>query len=713
MKLSEIGFKKIWNTEDDNVLEDFYIKALSSAHLYYRATYTFSSSILADAAKGIDGLIDNDGEMRLIIGDVMSEEDYAALEEGDSYKKYESKCVEMLRVALSKSFENKLYAHRCEILKWMSGAKKLKIKFALMNNERKIFHDKSGVIYGKDNERVAFLGSGNETAGGIDLNWEQFHSYFSWDNAYDPYGTDIEDKLINYWNSDNGSEKFRTFTLPDDKIKEVFSEHTSSKRTSAVFKPVLGEVKLSKEEYKVPFPSIPKKIGGKEFKIRPYQKDALNKWRDNNYKGILKHATGSGKTLTAIYGVTRLFLSEGTKGRMAAVIGVPYQILADQWAEEFKLFNISPIICYGNSSKWKAKIDNRIADIERSNSTKQLMVLIVVNASLLNPEIFVPINEILKTKKFKTIFVGDECHEYAGRNLDNLPDADFRLGLSATPFNDRDDVDSITKDNNLKSYFINEVHTFSLEDALAKDYLCKYEYHPIFIRLNEDEEKEYLELSRKIASFGNDALSKTSSENKSKDALMGQRARLIGSAEEKFIKLKTLAKNLNSPSNTLIFCGDGSTEDSTEEEIKDKKKVLGILRSLKWDVAEFTAEVSNDVRRSRIRDFKDQTLDALVAIKVLDQGVNIPAIETAVIVASSRSKRQYIQRLGRVLRKSENKDLSHIYDFIVLPHSKSDLSKSLEGLIEKEKVRFDEFSKCCENKTQLTNVFQKHTNTNI
>ena len=133
--------------------------------------------------------------------------------------------------------------------------------------------------------------------------------------------------------------------------------------------------------------------------------------------------------------------------------------------------------------------------------------------------------------------MGDECHEYAGRNLDNLPDADFRLGLSATPFNDRDDVNSITKDNNLKSYFIDEVHTFSLEDALAKDYLCKYEYHPIFIRLNESEEKEYLELSRKIASFGNDEFSKTSSENKSKDALMGQRARLLGSAEEKFIKL--------------------------------------------------------------------------------------------------------------------------------------------------------------------------------
>ena len=101
---------------------------------------------------------------------------------------------------------------------------------------------------------------------------EQFHSYFSCDSAYDTYGTDIEYKLINYWNSNNSSEKFKLYELPDNKIKEVFSEHTSSKRTSSVFKPVLGEVKLSKEEYKVPFPSIPKKIGGKDFEIRPYQK---------------------------------------------------------------------------------------------------------------------------------------------------------------------------------------------------------------------------------------------------------------------------------------------------------------------------------------------------------------------------------------------------------------------------------------------------------
>jgi len=92
---------------------------------------------------------------------------------------------------------------------------------------------------------------------------------------------------------------------------------------------------------------------------------------------------------------------------------------------------------------------------------------------------------------------------------------------------------------------------------------------------------------------------------------------------------------------------------------------------------------------------------------VLDQGVNIPAIEKAIIIASARSKRQYIQRLGRVLRKSKNKDLAHIYDFIVLPWSKSNLSEALQRLIEEEKKRFDEFSNCCKNKALIKNTFEE------
>ena len=138
------------------------------------------------------------------------------------------------------------------------------------------------------------------------------------------------------------------------------------------------------------------------------------------------------------------------------------------------------------------------------------------------------------------------------------------------------------------------------------------------------------------------------------------RARLIGSTEEKFFKLRTLAKKLDRPFNTIVFCGDGKSEESSDAEIKDKKRVLNILKELKWDAHEFTADISQRVRKVRINDFKENDINALVAIKVLDQGINIPAISTAIILASTRSKRQYIQRLGRVLEKSKIK-VFHIY----------------------------------------------------
>ena len=117
--------------------------------------------------------------------------------------------------------------------------------------------------------------------------------------------------------------------------------------------------------------------------------------------------------------------------------------------------------------------------------------------------------------------------------------------------------------------------------------------------------------------------------------------------------------------NVLIFTGDGSTEDIVEEDIKDKYRAEKIMKDVGWDVAEFTSEVNAKERKVRIRDFVEKDLNALIAIKVLDQGVNIPAIQTAIILASTRSKRQYIQRLGRVLRKAKNKNMSYLMFFSI------------------------------------------------
>ncbi|MDA0900339.1 MAG: DEAD/DEAH box helicase family protein [Proteobacteria bacterium] len=699
MRLSELDLKKRWNTDDDDVLNDFYIKALSNATNYDRTTFTFSSSLLAVAARGLDGLIESGGEMRLIIGDEIQAVDYDAIVHGDQLQRHQEQCLQKLKLILADSHNNKLFAHRTELLQYLIGAKKLEIKFALKKLGFGKAHAKMGIIYGENNEKIAFEGSGNETQSGLDLNWEMFASYFSWEKeTFRDYGQELVDTFNGMWDYDS-SDKFKLIKLPNEDLLEAFPKNPSQVSTIRL-KPRQLESKLQEEQHEVLIPKIPSTIGDNKFELRPYQRKALVSWKESSYRGILEHATGAGKTLTAIYGITKIF--EASKGPIITIVGVPYTILAEQWAEEFKLFNVIPILCFGKSEKWVANLKNRLISATASNN-KQLIVIIVVNASLLGKR-FKEINELIQAKELETIFIGDECHEYASRDMEKMPKAKYRLGLSATPFNESPGTAALVKNENLKSYFGEIVDAFTLEDALNQNYLCPYEYHPIFIRLTEEEEREYLDLSRMIAASIN-----SNEDGKSNDAaniLLGKRARLIGSAEEKFIKLRTLAKQLEKPHNTLIFCGDGKNEDLFEEEIKDKQRILSILKDLNWDVAEFTAEVDSFTRKVRIQDFVDQTLNGLVAIKVLDQGVNIPAIQTAVIVASSRSKRQYIQRLGRVLRKSKNKKLAYIYDFIVLPHStQPDIQDALINLIGEERKRFDEFSKCCKNNSEIKDIF--------
>ena len=694
-KLSELNLKRTYKTESSNLIKDFYIKALSECVQYDRATFTFGSSILSTAAKGLDGLINNDGHMRLIIGQVPEKEDYDALESGAKMQEYQDGCLEKLRYLLSLARNSSLNSHRLDLLKYFIGSNRLEIKFAAAR-QKGIFHDKSGIIYGRDDEKIAFMGSSNETFYGTDINWERINAYFSWEDAYKDYGKEINEDFDYLWNG-HYSSKCKLIELPNEEIKKAIG--LKNLYVGDYEKPDLKEIILIDSEEQNLSPMIPDKIGDDKFIIRDYQLDALRNWSSANYRGVMAHATGSGKTITAIYGITRTFLDANTN--IVAIVGVPYTILAEQWADEFKLFNIKPILCFGSSDDWYSKVSNRLSELNIS-STNQLVVIIVVNASLFMDrfqQVLVDLDTEHGLLKENTIFIGDECHEYAGKEISMLPNCQRRLGLSATPFIEKDREDSIKKDKNIKKYFGETCDTFELANALKEGFLCPYEYHPIIVHLNEEEEEEYGKLSAQIAQI----ISNKPINKHSLDIVSGMRSRLIGSTEEKFIKLKKLAGDLNTPTNTLVFCGDGKNEEIDDSENKDKQRTKKILDSVGWTTREFTAEVSQAERANRIEDFKDRDINALIAIKVLDQGVNIPAITTAIILASTRSKRQYIQRLGRVLRKSKGKKMSHIYDFIVLPSDSQnrELSVSLEKLIIAESVRFEEFAKNAENCDKL------------
>ena len=693
-KLSNLGIKPHWNTENDNVIEDFYIKTLSNSIRYDRASFGFGSTILTHVAEGLDGLIDNDGTIRLLIGEYLDEPDIDAIKDGfELQEKHQELCLKKLKIALKENnTRSELNSHRFELLRYFVGAKRLEIKYAALRNNQGIFHDKSGVIYGKDDEKISFKGSGNFTKYGTDYNWESFNVFPSWkEDVYADYGEMFEKDFEKLWN--DRSKKCKVIQLPNEELDKVMRESGNSSSYSKHTPPEKKELRIILDSKTNPAPEIPEKINGNKFEIRDYQTNALTSWKEKGFKGIFEHATGSGKTLTAIYGITTLFLSPRTTGNTVVIIGVPYTILADQWAEELGFFNIVPIMCYGGVTKWQSKINNRLSELQISD-TNQLVVIIVVNATLFKS----PFQSVLKKIEdmgINSIFIGDECHEYRNKKPEQMPQSKYMLGLSATPFNERSRDD---KDNErLRKSFGDICDTFSLKEALDQDYLCQYEYHPIPIRLTEEEEKEYMRLSSIIASIYSDP-KKSDSEA---GAVLSQRARVIGSADEKFIKFKSLVKKWGNQKNTLIFTGDGKTEDISEEEVKDKERAEEILKSVGWETAEFTSEVNLKQRKIRIERFVERDLNALIAIKVLDQGFNIPAIQTAVIMASTRSKRQYIQRLGRILRKAENKNMSYIYDFIVLPYSQTDLSNACTNLIKEEEIRFKAFAENASNIDEL------------
>ena len=112
------------------------------------------------------------------------------------------------------------------------------------------------------------------------------------------------------------------------------------------------------------------------FEPRQYQIDAINSWKNNCFKGLLSMATGTGKTLTALYGLTELWLSNK---KLVTIIVCPYQHLVEQWAEDVKEFNIIPILCYSSHIDWRKKVFNRINLI--NSNTIDNFTIITTNAT--------------------------------------------------------------------------------------------------------------------------------------------------------------------------------------------------------------------------------------------------------------------------------------------------------------------------------------------
>ena len=317
--------------------------------------------------------------------------------------------------------------------------------------------------------------------------------------------------------------------------------------------------------------------------------------------------------------------------------------------------------------------------------------------------------------KGKKLLIADEVHN-AGADIyrTGLRDGyDYRLGLSATPGRYLDDEGT----SYLYNYFDKEVFTFSLKDAITKinpdtglTYLTPYNYHPIFISLMPDELDKYAEFSKKISIAIPNLDNPTPRELEYYHRLLIERSRITKNAAQKideFIRLIPEFKQSGIFDHCLIYCSDG--RDPEDHTLKSIQRVVRELNNNGISNNRFTSGENIQTRTTILDDYAKGAITTLVAIKCLDEGVDVPATRNAIIMASTGNPREYIQRRGRILRRFDGKEMAELYDFIIIPRNTSP-TKDERQIFQSEYKRFKEFSDLSLNKEENDIIIEKIIN---
>lgn len=702
MGFRDLNIKISYRSEnEDELIHDFYIPVLSQAVSYKRAVGFFSSSILLQISKGIAKLIGNGGKIQIVASPELTEDDIQAIITGYDMRE---KIIE--RALMRKLYEpnNSNEEERFNYIAHLIANEQLDIKIALMDDGKTngLYHEKIGIIEDEYGDKIAFTGSLNETNNAVQKNFESIDVYTSWNGNTD-YQRIImkEQDFNNLWS--NNTKRLTIYDFPKAVEEKILSYRKSYIKKEEDIINTQFDIYEDFGLYEPAYPRTPK-----WFRIRGYQEEAIEAWKENGYRGLFNMATGTGKTLTALSAVTTLW--QTSKNKLAVIIVCPYTHLVDQWKEDVIEFNMEPIVAYSTSPQknWLKTMENKV---HRYNIGVIKNICILTTNATYKTDKF---QKVIKDIEKNILFIVDEAHNAGAEEFSAYldPRFEYRLALSATPKRHLDEFGT----NRILNYFDKEVYYFGLDRAIEDGFLTQYYYYPEIVYLTDEEYLKYIGISKKISKF----IIKKDKKIKLTDAaksLLIKRARLVAGARNKLDKLREIMKYKQQSKYNLIYCGATYIEGETDEdEVRQIEAVTNILgNELNMRVAKFTAEETPEERQRIIKDFSTgEELQAIVAIKCLDEGVNIPSIQNAYILASSTNPREFIQRRGRVLRKFKDKNFAYIYDFITLPRDlytvsqiEDDELKFDMALIKKELLRAKEFANLAENKYEALDILDE------
>ncbi len=663
------------DTSTANIIGDFFVPLLARAVRYDRGVGFFSSGWLRLTSVGMVNFAAQGGRARWVTSPILSEADWEALQTGD-----EARDNPILRSALVRNIDElarTLEEETLLALAWMVADEILTFKLALPYNKLAggDFHDKFGIFTDAEGHQVSFNGSYNESIQGT-RNYESIKIFCSWDQPFLPLVQADIQRFEKLWASKDPN--VRIFDLPAAAREQILQLRKSKRPYPEPEWVKLRRLRENDPTYKPAQPHLPDHIS-----LRDYQLEAIKAWFANDCRGLFEMATGTGKTITALAASAQLYERES---RLAVIISVPYQHLVDQWHEEAKVFGYQPVLAYQSKIRWLDNLNHEI--LEFNGRYRDFISVITTHTTFISPEFQSTIARIVGP----TLIVADEAHHLgAEQSRQHYPLLiPFRLALSATPDRWFDDIGTAA----LRDYFGKTVFSFTLEQAIGVT-LTPYYYYPHLVPLTAEELELYEELSAKIAKVSG---REDDEGHKTLKMLLIKRARLLNTAQNKLGVLSDLVDKESQINHTLFYCAP--------------KQIDEVLHLLGWEkgllVHRFTAEEDTSERRQLLTDFANGNLDALVAMKCLDEGVDVPTTRTAYFLASTSNPREFIQRRGRILRKAPNKKYSIIHDLITVPPTTlSNQSASFEAernIIRRELQRFKEFSNPALNKHQALDV---------
>ena len=674
--------KPIYLLPDDPFISDVLIPCFRSSTAVDCMVGFFTSEVLASLAPGLATFInESHGVFRLVISPIIRSEDWEAIEAGVS-------SAEEATIAYfdeAQVTEDAIQRHTLECLSWLLRHGRMEIQIALVRQG--LFHPKVWLFHDGQGQTLCAHGSTNLTASGMHRNVEQVAVCSNWGDSDDKYTVGrldeqfqklwshqaeeclvvpvpkaLKERLVQTYSTQDPPQELDFSTLYDKAVKEAPQEYTA-------------QSSIRRSTFQIP--------ASLSFREGPFahQGEAVEAWCDAGFHGVLEMATGAGKTIAAMIAAYRLF---EVHKPLLIVVAAPYLPLVQQWCDEIEPFGITPIDLTSAGGPRERASTLGHANRRLQRQIEDVVAIVVTHDTLTNPSF----HEELERFKATILLIGDEVHGLGSESFVGHPPerVDYRLGLSATPVRQYDEEGTKA----LFDYFGPVVYEFPLGKAVGTC-LVPYDYFVHPVNLNEEEMFRWHELTQKIRRNSWRVNDEPSAHIQ---RLLRERRAILENASSKVAELREVlqSEDPRKLKHTLIYASDKAPEQL--------EKVNETLRDLGVRYHQLTYEETGNRKKTQeiLKSFQEGHLQVLTAKRVLDEGVNIPQIQKAFILASTTVERQWVQRRGRLLRKCSetNKTHSEIHDFVVLP-GEEHLDGGTRQMVESELVRIREFASLARN----------------